>query len=231
MWFHVDGAFGSFIRLDDERRSLVSGIDQADSLVFDFHKWLHCPFDAGCVLVRQISNLQSTFSTNHSYLKKSEHDCSMNPCWYFDLGPELSRSFRALKVWFTIKEHGIKKLGRKINENCQQAQYLTSLLDKSGHFIRIFRPVLLNIVNFRFQPDEFNETDFENVNKFNEELLLDIQSTGFALPSSILIENYFYIRIAIVSHRTIQSYLDQFVNILLNLYEIKINSFRNNLLN
>lgn len=102
--------------------------------------------------------------------------------------------------------HGIKKLGRKINENCQQAQYLTSLLEKSGYFIRIFRPVLLNIVNFRFQPDEFNETDFENLNKFNEELLLDIQSTGFALPSSIL----------------------------LNLYEIKhnkINSFRNNSLN
>lgn len=222
MWFHVDGAFGSFVILDHQRRDLVLGIDQADSLVFDFHKWLHCPFDAGCILVRNISDLEMTFSTNHSYLKKVERGNSMNKHWYYDLGPELSRSFRALKVWFIIRQHGIIKLGQKINENCQQAQYLVSLLEQYQNIIRIVRPVSLNIVNFRFEPEEFNGMSSEIIDIFNEELVLDIQTDGIALPSTTVIENRLYIRVAIVSHRTEKNDFDLFVETLLKFYRKRI---------
>ena len=138
MWFHVDGAYGSAIILDPQRRSLVDGIDQADSLAFDFHKWLHCPYDAGCILIRDYRYLESTFAAHESYLSKSELD---QKHWCFNLGIEISRSFRALKVWFLLKEHGIIKLGAKIAENCDQTQYLLSLLEKYEPMIHIIRPI------------------------------------------------------------------------------------------
>jgi glutamate/tyrosine decarboxylase-like PLP-dependent enzyme len=150
IWFHVDGAFGSLVILDPQRRHLVVGIEQADSLAFDFHKWLHCPYDAGCVLMRNIEYLKSTFSLHQSYLylASSERGCAGDTPWFADFGPEITRTFRGLKVWFTLKEHGTAKLGQKIAENCEQAQYLVSLLEKHDHLIHIVRPVPLNIVNF-----------------------------------------------------------------------------------
>ncbi|CAM2712880.1 unnamed protein product [Rotaria socialis] len=201
IWFHVDGAFGSFSILDPQRRHLVAGIDQADSLAFDFHKWLHCPYDAGCVLVRDYTCLESIFSTTPPYLSKPDQYSGDNRHWFFNLGLEIPRSFRALKVWFTVKEHGIVKLGQKIADNCEQAQYLLSLLEKHEHVIHIIRPVSLNIVNIRFEPNEFNKTDNELNDMFNNQLLADIHASGIAFPSSTVIQNRFYIRVCIVSHR------------------------------
>jgi aromatic-L-amino-acid decarboxylase len=120
MWLHADGAFGSLIILDPQRRHYVNGIDQVDSLAFDFHKWLHCPYDVGCVLVRDVAHLESTFSHPQSYLKLTERGGGGNEPRFCDMGPELTRSFRALKVWLTLKEHGIMKLGQKIADNCEQ---------------------------------------------------------------------------------------------------------------
>ncbi|CAF4616830.1 unnamed protein product, partial [Rotaria socialis] len=194
IWFHVDGAFGSFAILDPQRCHLVPGIDQADSLAFDFHKWLHCPYDAGCVLVRDYTCLESTFSTTPPYLSKPDQYSGDNRHWFFNLGLEIPRSFRALKVWFTVKEHGIVKLGQKIADNCEQAQYLLSLLEKHEHVIHIIRPVSLNIVNIRFEPNEFNKTDNELNDMFNNQLLADIHASGIAFPSSTVIQNRFYIR-------------------------------------
>ncbi|CAM4847644.1 unnamed protein product, partial [Rotaria magnacalcarata] len=108
MWFHVDGAFGSWSILDPIRRHLMTGIELADSLAFDFHKWLHCSYEAGCVLIRDGALLRSTFSTNHAYFSKSTTlDHMNNGSWFCDLGPDLSRSFRALRVWFTFKSSRI----------------------------------------------------------------------------------------------------------------------------
>jgi aromatic-L-amino-acid decarboxylase len=178
IWFHIDGAFGSFVILDPQRRHLVAGIDQADSLAFDFHKWLHCPYDVGCVLVRDYTYLESTFSTTESYLTKPERSNPGDKHWFFTMGPELSRSFRALKVWFTLKEHGTVKLGQKIADNCEQAQYLVSLLEKHDRIIRIVRPVSLNIVKFRLELEELDKTDYKLIDMFNDELLKDIQVSG-----------------------------------------------------
>ena len=181
IWLHVDGAFGSLVVLDPERRQLVSGIDQVDSLAFDFHKWLHCPYDSGCVLIRDINHLQSTFSVDQSYLAETDRGCSSDKPWFCEFGPELSRPFRALRVWSTLKEHGTIKLGKKISENCEQAQYLVSLLEKHDNIIRIIRPITLNIVNFRFEPNELEHVDAETLDVFNDELVADIQVSGIAV--------------------------------------------------
>lgn len=219
IWFHVDGAFGSFIILDPERRHLVAGIDQADSLAFDFHKWLHCPYDVGCILVRDYTYLQSTFVTSSSYMSRNERKQADNKPWFFNMGLELSRPFRALKVWFTLKEHGVIKLGRKIADNCAQAQYLVSLLEKHPHSIRILRPSSLNIVNFRFEPEELNTADDLLMNSFNEELLKHIHLSGIAVPSSTFIQNRFYIRVCFVNHRTVLQDVDLFFKTILDFSE------------
>ncbi|CAF0947930.1 unnamed protein product [Adineta steineri] len=224
LWFHVDGAFGSFVILDPQRSHLVTGIDQADSLAFDFHKWLHCPYDVGCVLVRDSSLLHSTFSTNQGCLERTERGCSLDDRWFYHLGPELSRSFRALKVWFTLKEHGTVKLGQKIAENCEQAQYLVSLLEKYTNIIRIVYPVSLNIVNFRFEPEEFDKDDHELLESFNDELVVDIQMSGIALPSSSRIQNRRHIRIAVVSHRSTHEDFDIFMETLMKLYRSRVDA-------
>ncbi|CAF3346908.1 unnamed protein product [Rotaria sp. Silwood1] len=226
MWFHVDGAFGGLIILDPERRHLVQGIEQADSLAFDFHKWLHCPYAAGCVLIRDGTHLLSTFSVHQSYLADTERGCAGDKPWFCDLGSELSRPFRALKVWFTLKEHGTIKLGQKIADNCQQAQYLASLLEKYQDFIRIFRPITLNIVNFRLEPKELDTSNNESIDVFNNELLADIQLSGIAVASTTRIHGQLYIRVCIVSHRCILEDFDIFVDNLLKLCRIRLENIK-----
>ncbi|CAF3608442.1 unnamed protein product [Adineta steineri] len=222
MWFHVDGAFGSLVILDPQRRYLVQGVELADSLAFDFHKWLHCPYDAGCALIRDGTHLQSTFSVHQSYLANAERGCAGDTPWFCDLGIELSRSFRALKVWFTLKEHGTRKLGQKIADNCEQAQYLVSLLEKYQHFIHIIRPVPLNIVNFRLLPEELDKSNHKLIDQFNNDLLADIQISGIAVASTTRIYDRLYIRVCIISHRSTLQDFDIFVDNLLSLYHIRI---------
>ncbi|CAF2732089.1 unnamed protein product [Rotaria sp. Silwood2] len=224
MWLHVDGAFGSLVILDPKRRHLVSGIDQSDSLAFDFHKWLHVPYESGCVLVRDPNLLLQTFSANQSYLLKFERGITGDAPWPNSLGPEMSRSFRALKVWFTLKEHGMKKLGEKIAENCEQAQYLVSLLEKHNSFVRIARPVVLSIVNFRFEPNELSKANPEVIDDFNNELMADIQVSGVAAPSTTRIAQRLYIRVAITSHRCNLQDFDLFVETLMKFYHSRLRS-------
>ena len=218
LWFHVDGAFGSLVVLDPKRRYLMQGVEEADSLAFDFHKWLHCPYAAGCALIRHGHELLSTFSVHQSYLANAERGCAGDKPWYCDLGFELSRPFRALKVWMTLKEHGTRKFGQKIADNCEQAQYLASLLEKHQSFIRVIRPVSLNIVNFRVELEALPEV----VDEFNNELLADIQLSGIAVPSVTRIFGRVYIRVCIVSHRTVMEDFDIFVNNLLSLYRTRL---------
>lgn len=224
MWFHVDGAFGSSIILDPQRRHLVTGIDQADSLAFDFHKWFHCPYDVGGVLIRDSANLQLTFSMEQSILATVRKDSTNDALPFAQLSPDLSRSCRALKVWFTFQEHGAIKLGRKMADNCEQAQYLVSLLEKHEHIIRIIRPVTLNVVNFRLEPDELDKADHELIDAFNTNLADDMQLSGIVYPSTSRIRDRLYIRVCIVSHRSIHEDVDIFVETMLKLYQLRLES-------
>ncbi|CAF3983699.1 unnamed protein product [Rotaria sordida] len=221
IWFHVDGAFGSFVVLDPSRRHLIDGLSEADSLAFDFHKWLHTPYAAGCVLLRQISMLNATFSSPRNYLVGTKRGFAGDTPWFCDMGIELSRPCRALKVWFTIKEHGIIRLGQSIAANCDQAQYLANLLSKYD-FIQVLTPVSLNIVNFRVEPDALKNSDPETVDIFNDELVNDLQEKGIAVPSTTRLKDRLHIRVCITNHRSTLPDFDFFVNALIDLCRSRI---------
>ena len=221
IWFHVDGAFGSFVVLDPCRRHLIAGLSDADSLAFDFHKWLHAPYAAGCVLLREIAMLHATFSSPRNYLVGTKRGFAGDTPWFCDMGIELSRPCRALKVWFNIKEHGIVRLGQSIATNCDQAHYLAGLLAKHD-YIRVFTPVSLNIVNFRLEPPELKHADAETIDVFNDELVSDLQEKGLAVPSTARLKDRLYIRVCITNHRSILADFDFFVDSVISLYRSRI---------
>ena len=221
LWFHVDGAFGSLVVLDPSRRHLITGLSEANSLAFDFHKWLHAPYAAGCVLLRDISMLHATFSSPRNYLVSTSRGFASEGPWFCDMGIELSRPCRAFKVWFSIKEHGLVRLGQSIAANCDQAQYLVTLLSKYD-FIRVFTPVSLNIVNFRMEPHELKDANPEIIDIFNAELVDDLTEKGVAIPSTARLSNGLHVRICITNHRSTLNDFNFFVNALIDLYYAKI---------
>ena len=134
LWFHVDGAFGATGILSDHVRPLLAGMDRANSLAFDFHKWLHVNYAAGCVLIRDGDAHLRAFSDRPEYLAPAMRGLAAGSPWPVDYGPELSRGFVALKIWAHFLEHGTEKLGRTITRNCEQAHLLASLVDVHPKF-------------------------------------------------------------------------------------------------
>jgi aromatic-L-amino-acid decarboxylase len=197
IWFHVDGAFGAFCRLNEALRPLVKGIERADSVAFDFHKWLHVPYDAGCILVRDGALHQSTFSMRPPYLGKLPRGLAGGEYWPCDFGPELSRGFRALKIWFALKQHGTLHLGQLIAQNCSQARYLAERIAAEAE-LELLAPVSLNIVCFRYRPPLMADTE---LNRLNEDLVQDLQESGVAAPSTTRIGGRIAIRVNITNHR------------------------------
>jgi aromatic-L-amino-acid decarboxylase len=124
LWFHVDGAYGALAILAPELAPKIRGIERADSLAFDFHKWGQVPYDAGFVLVRDGVAHRKAFSSACSYLRREKGGLAAGKDWPCDFGPDLSRGFRALKTWFTLKVFGLKAIGAVISRTCVLAQYL-----------------------------------------------------------------------------------------------------------
>jgi glutamate/tyrosine decarboxylase-like PLP-dependent enzyme len=201
LWLHVDGAFGALTVLCPELAPRLEGITAADSLAFDFHKWLHVPYDAGCLLVRDQTTLFDTFADRAPYLA-SDAALAGGDVWPCDLGIELSRGFRALKVWFTLQEHGTRKLGEAIARNCRQAQALAAKLS-SRPAIRIMAPVPLQIVCCRYEPQNRDKhLDEAAIDRLNAELVATLQRRGIAAPSTCRIDGRLCIRVNITNHRT-----------------------------
>lgn len=197
LWFHVDGAFGAMAILSDEYRSTLSGIENADSLAFDFHKWLHVQYDAGCVLIRDGEAHHNTFNANMDYLQQGQAASGGSP-WFCELGPELSRGFRALNVWFAIKEHGLEKFGRNVTRNCNQAKYLGELVDDHPN-LELLAPVSLNIACFRYR---MHSLTTDELNEMNRILIVKIQESGIAVVSQTTINDAVAIRVNLTNHRT-----------------------------
>jgi len=197
-WFHVDGAIGAIAMLSDTVRPLLSGIERADSIALDLHKWMHVPFEAGCVLVRDEKAHRDSFSLTPEYLEKTEGGLASGPVWFSEYGIQLSRSFRALKIWMMMKEHGSKKLGRMISRNVDQAQYLGRLIEKSAH-LELIAPIGLDIVCYRYNP---GETDLPTLNHLNRSILIELQEQGIAAPSYTTLNDQYCIRVAIANHRS-----------------------------
>lgn len=198
LWFHVDGAIGAVTILSPSQCKQVVGLTRADSLALDLHKWMYVNFEAGCALVRNESLHRKAFSLTPEYLAHAERGLASGPVWFSDYGVQLSRSFRALKVWFSIKENGSLKFGRMVEQNISQAQYLAKLVDDSTVLERI-APVPLNIVCFRFNPGGKSN---EELNKMNQELLILLHESGIAAPSYTTLDGNYVLRVAITNHRS-----------------------------
>lgn len=207
LWFHVDGAFGALGMLSDRLRHRLAGLERADSIAFDFHKWLHVNYDAGCILIRSGDAHLRSFSDRPDYLKSAERGLAAGGTWPVELGPELSRGFRALKVWAQIAEHGEERLGRLISRNCEQAAYLGERV-KEASDLELLLPVSMQICCFRFVPASAPDVD---LNALNEEIVIQLQLSGVAAPSTTRIDGRTAIRVNITNHRTQMSDLDLLV--------------------
>ena len=197
LWLHVDGAFGALAVLSPEHRHLVRGIERADSLAFDFHKWLHVPYDAGCVLIRDAELHRTAFTRSAAYLTPAAEGTAAGEPWFADYGPELSRRFRALAIWFAFKEHGTQRLGEAIAENCRQAARLAARIEAADDVV-LAAPVALNIVCLRFDDGAHSP---EALDALNAAIVVDLQRRGIAVPSLTVIDGRTVIRINLTNHR------------------------------
>ena len=183
------------------------GIELADSIAFDFHKWMHVQYDAGFVLIRREELHREAFTLRREYLTAAPRGLAAGNPWFCEYGPELSRGFRALKIWFALKEHGIRNIAKKVEDNCRQAAFLGELAEKNPD-LELSAPVALNIVCFRFVAA--SRTDDE-LNHINAEIVMDLQEKGIAAPSTTKLGDTLAIRVNITNHRTRTSDLDLLV--------------------
>jgi glutamate/tyrosine decarboxylase-like PLP-dependent enzyme len=209
LWLHIDGAFGALAAISKTLRPLLRGMERADSLAFDLHKWLYMPYDVGCVLIRDPLVHRRSFGARATYLAPLERGAAAGPYDFSALGPELSREFRALKVWMLIKEHGVDKYARLIEQNVAQAKYLAGEVHRHDE-LELMAPVQLNIVCLRYLGTA-GRPDATGLDKLNRELLMRIQERGIAVPSSTALNGRFAIRVAISNHRSVRGDFDVLV--------------------
>lgn len=199
IWFHIDGAYGALAMLSPELAPRLQGIERADSIAFDFHKWGQVPYDAGFILVRDSELHHATFAAPAAYLKRDTRGMAAGSPWPCDFGPDLSRGFRALKTWFTLKVYGAEKLGASIANTCVLAQYMKHRIEALPQ-LELLAPVALNIVCFRYRCDDADQV--------NAAIAVALQESGIVAPSVTTIKGQLAIRAAIVNHRTTQENID-----------------------
>ncbi len=208
LWLHVDGAFGALAAISPRLRPLVRGLERADSLAFDLHKWLYMPYEAGCALVRSAEDHRATFSLLPPYLQAARGGLAAVPPVFSERGVELSRGFKALKVWLSFKAHGVRKFARLIEQNVAQARHLAQCIEEAPD-LELMAPVPLNVVCFRFRAPDLAPADLDELNR---EILVRLQESGVAAPSSTVLQGRFCLRAAITNHRTRRSDLDLLVD-------------------
>jgi glutamate/tyrosine decarboxylase-like PLP-dependent enzyme len=204
LWFHVDGAFGALAGISERLRPLVAGMEVADSIAFDLHKWLYMPYDVGAVLVKDPEAHRRPFAVHASYLSRLPRGAAPIDHDPGSLSMELSREFRGLKVWMLLKEHGIAKYARLIEQNVEQAKYLAGLVHRHSE-LELLAPVPLNVVCLRYC-----KAPRDRLDDLNREALMRIQERGIAVPSATVLNGKFGIRVAITNHRTTRADLEVF---------------------
>ena len=198
MWFHVDGAFGALAALSPWLKPLLSGMERADSLAFDLHKWGYLPYEIACVLVKDRVAHESAFSVTPSYLTDEGRGVIAGGLPFADRGIELTRNFKALKVWLSFKAHGVDAIASVIEQNVAQAREFAARVVALPDVV-LAAPVSLNIVCFRFAPSGM---DAEAQDALNKEILLRVQEGGLAIISGSRIDTRYVIRVACSNHRS-----------------------------
>jgi len=207
LWFHVDGALGALGMLSKYIAPRLKGLEEADSVAFDFHKWGQVPYDAGFLLVRDAARHMAAFASPAAYLRRETCGMAANSPWPCDFGPDLSRGFRALKTWFTLKSFGAEQLGEMIDRTCEVARYLEARV-KAEPVLELLAGAQLNIVCFRYIA--------EDSDRLNAQIVTDIQRSGTAVPSTTIVRGKLAIRAAIVNHRTREADVDRLVDAILD---------------
>jgi glutamate/tyrosine decarboxylase-like PLP-dependent enzyme len=198
LWFHVDGAFGALLRLTAQHAGLVRGIEEADSLAFDLHKWVYLPFEIGCVLVRDSTLHTAAFATQASYLEEAEGGIMAGGLPFADRGVELTRGFRALKLWMSLQVHGVETYAHLIAQNMAQAAYLEALI-KASPRLELLAPRPTNVVCFRYTRRGLDDVALDALNR---RLVIELQESGRYIVSSTVLDGRYALRVAITNHRS-----------------------------
>jgi len=202
IWFHVDAAYGALALMAPDLAPLFAGIEGADSIAFDFHKWGQVPYDAGYLLVRDGERHRASFAAPAAYLRRETRGLAAGSPWPCDFGPDLSRGFRALKTWFTLKVHGTEALGAAMSRSCALARGLERKIAARAE-LELLAPAQLNIVCFRYRAAE--------ADRVNAEIVADLHESGIAAPSTTTIDGKLAIRAALVNHRTQERHIDALI--------------------
>ncbi len=212
LWFHVDGCIGALLAIAPANAYRVRGIERAQSVALDPHKWLHAPFEVGCILIRDASAHRGAFTVTQEYLESTPRGLA-SAAWLHEYGLQTTRGFRALKVWMSLQEHGVEKFGRLIDQNIAQARYLTTLIDQQP-FLELVAPTSINIVCFRYRSPGLEDGARKAL---NIEIMLQLQEKGIAALSDTTVHGEHCLRVAITNHRTQREDLDMLVAEMLRL--------------
>ena len=196
VWMHVDAAYGGFASLTERGRGALTGIERADSVTLDPHKWLYQPFECGCVLVREARHLRRAFEITPDYLHDAAvHDREVN---FADLGMQLSRGFRALKVWLSVRSFGTRAFTRAIDRCLDLALAAEQRIGEDPE-LELLSPASLGVVCFRRRPPGLDE---DRLDELNARLIARYADTGDGLLSSTRLRGQFAVRLCILNHQS-----------------------------
>jgi aromatic-L-amino-acid/L-tryptophan decarboxylase len=211
LWLHVDGAYGGVAALTDRLRPQFAGIERADSVALDPHKWLYTPHSGGAIVVRDFERLHDSFGLDPAYTHENKA-VTRRGIDYFGYGPQFSRGFHALKVWVSLLAHGWDAYQRRIVHDCELAAYLYARAEAHPELGTVGRQSL-SIACFRYVPPDAPEgSDREPyLNELNERLMTELQWSGSVFPSNAVVEGRFALRACVVNYRTEAAQMDALV--------------------
>ena len=200
LWFHADGAYGAMAKLSKDLAPLFTGLERADSIAADPHKWLYVPYEAGATLVREPGRLAATFRKFPEYLASDAESPFPGPVWFAERGVELSRGFKALKVWMGLKTHGALEYARSIENDVALARFLSEEVGRRPDFEQMAEQVL-SIANFRYRPRSASLAD-EEVDRLNRRIVNRLVGDGSFLLAPTILKGRAAMRACIVNFRT-----------------------------
>jgi aromatic-L-amino-acid/L-tryptophan decarboxylase len=213
MWFHVDAAYGGAALMVSELRPMFAGIEDADSITFDPHKWLYTPQSGSSLLVRDVQHLADSFLVHASYIHQDKERSGAG-IDLGELGPQFSRGFYGLKVWASLLAHGTKAYARRIGHDVELARYLHDRVVDAPDFEPL-APVTLSITCFRYVPEDLPDgrEREDYLNELNERINTETQLDGRVFPSNCVMGEKFGLRSCIVNFRTEAHHLDLLLDV------------------
>jgi glutamate/tyrosine decarboxylase-like PLP-dependent enzyme len=210
MWFHVDGAFGAWVKISETHRHLADGMERADSLAIDLHKWMCMPYSIGCTLVKDRLAHYSTFVYGHDakYLESGIDQLEDQAANAHSLALALSRNFPSLKAYMLLRAFGKNKYGNLVQQNIDQTNYLSELLSREPN-MEITAPVVSNIVCFRYKPRGLTEPETEKLNKI---IYGELNQISLMMVSDTTIKGKYMLRACNVNHRSQKQDFEFLVN-------------------